>query len=103
MVARPERDADERQVALDRDLRDGAERPVAAGDAEGGRIGGARELGGVVVAREHVRGDAAPLGRGDQVVELPLRRPGARIHEQEALHDWFVSRFTARTRGTNGT
>ena len=45
VVPRPERDADERQVALERDRRDGGERAVPTGDTQGFRSGVGRPAG----------------------------------------------------------
>jgi hypothetical protein len=44
VVSRSEGDADEREVAVERDLRDRRERPVAPGDADRVRVGELREL-----------------------------------------------------------
>ncbi len=78
VVAGPERDADERQVTLDRDLRDRGERAVASRHPEGGGIGSAGELGSVVVLLEDVRLD--PAARRRQLEAHPRsgsRRPSA--------------------------
>ncbi len=63
VIPRPERDADERDVLLDRDLGDGGERPVAAGHPEHVGAGGSRELGQVVPVLEEAHLDAAALRR----------------------------------------
>ena len=52
VVPCPERDTDKLQLALDRDLRDRRQRPVAPCDAEGIRAGFARELPGIVALAE---------------------------------------------------
>ena len=59
VVARAERDADEREVALDRNVCDRRERPVAAGRAQGAVRGRPSELRGVVVRPQDVRVDPA--------------------------------------------
>ena len=86
MVARPERDADEGQVALDRDGGDRAERAVAAGDAERVRAGGARDLRRILVLAQHVRRDAEPLGLGTELLGGRAVVAGARVDEEEARH-----------------
>ncbi len=63
VVPRPERDADERHVLLDRDLGDGGERAVAAGHAEHVGSGAPRELLQVVAVLEEAHLDAAALRR----------------------------------------
>jgi hypothetical protein len=60
VVTGAERDADERQVALERDLGDCGERAVAAGDAECFRFGVPGELGGIVARLENPCFDPAP-------------------------------------------
>jgi hypothetical protein len=55
VVPRPERDADERKVALEGDRRDGGERAVSTGHSQGfgsGLGGSAGNLGRVVVAED---------------------------------------------------
>ena len=86
MVARPERDADERQVALERDLRDGAERPVAAGDAERGRIGGGARAGRVVASPSTCVATPRRLAAATSSSSRPSADPERGIHEQEARH-----------------
>jgi hypothetical protein len=56
MVPRAERDADERQVAFDRRLREVRQRAVAAGDSDRAR-GAASQLGAIVVLAEDPRLD----------------------------------------------
>ena len=63
MIPRPERDADEGHVLLDRDLGDGGERPVAAGHPEHVRAGVPRELVQIVPVLEEAHVDAAALRR----------------------------------------
>ena len=86
VVARPEWDAHEGQVALDRHLRDGAERAVAAGHPECLRVGGRRERRRIVLLAEDVGPDAPPFRLLEQRREALLRRARTRVHEQEAGH-----------------
>ena len=67
VVPRPVRDADERHVLLDCDLRDRGERAVAAGHAEGVGSGAPRELLQIVSVLEQAHLDAAG---GRRVAEL---------------------------------
>src|SRR4051812_48418495 len=53
MVAGPERDADERQIAVDCHLGHRRQRAVTAGHADGRGLGGARERSSVVAPAEH--------------------------------------------------
>ena len=77
VVARPERDAGERQVALDGDAGDGPEGAVAARHAECvGVAGRARELLEVVVALEHAYMHAPRPRRLDELVRSSPRRSG---------------------------
>jgi hypothetical protein len=60
VVARPERNADKRKVALESDRRDGGERAVSTGHSQGFRSGPGRSagnLGRVVVLAEDVDDD----------------------------------------------
>jgi hypothetical protein len=59
MVTGAERDADERQVPLERDLGDRGQGAVAAGDAECFRVGVPGELGGIVAGPENTCFDPA--------------------------------------------
>ena len=79
VVSRPEGDADERHVLLDRDLCDGGERAVAAGHPEhvGTRV--ARELREVVAVLEEPDLDTARAGSVAKLVrrsESPCRNLG---------------------------
>ena len=62
VVARAERDADERDVLLERDLGHRREGAVAAGHSEHVRAGGPRDLLEVLALTQDMRVDA-PLGR----------------------------------------
>ena len=86
VVARPERDDDERQVALDRDRGHARHRAVAAGRAEHVRVGLARQLGGVVALAQDVRLDPARLRRLRQLLRARALGPAARIDQQEPRH-----------------
>lgn len=90
VVPRAERDADEREVALDRHLCDRRERSVAAGDAERVGLGGAGELGRIVGLRmEYVRLDAAAAGLLDKVLRARIVVTRARVDQQEARQAWL--------------
>ena len=83
VVPRPERDADERHVLLDRDLGDRRERAVAAGHPEHVRAGLPRHLGQVVALLQQVDGDA-PLARGvAELVGTRRVRAGAWVDDEE--------------------
>ena len=81
MVARPKGDADEGQVALDRDFRDRRQRAVAARHAE--RVGLSRscELRGVVLLLEDSGFDPAVGGGRAKLVRARGVVPRARIDE----------------------
>ena len=85
VVARPERDARERQVALDRHVGDRRERAVAAGHRERARR---RRRGRARRGRLRRRGRASSIpvarGRGEQLVGAAVAR--ARVDDQEGLH-----------------
>jgi hypothetical protein len=86
VVPRPERDAGEGEIQVDRDLGDGGQRAVAPGDAERGRaaVGGfAGERGRVVPLREFARLDAEALGLGDQLLRGRRVVAGAWVDEEE--------------------
>jgi hypothetical protein len=65
VVARPVRDADERELALDRDRGHGRKRAVAAGDSEHLGLVCSSKLDEIVAFTDDVNRDAAParLGR----------------------------------------
>ena len=86
VVARAERDDDERQVALDGDRGHARDRAVTARRAEHVRVGRACQLGDVVVLAEHSRLDPARLRRGGELVGRRALGPGARVDQQEAGH-----------------
>jgi hypothetical protein len=75
VVPRPERDAHERQAALDRDCGDVAERPVAAGDPDRIGFSGARERRRVLAGSERVRLDAALAGSVCQLARVGAAAP----------------------------
>ena len=86
VVARPERDADERHVLLDRDLGDRAERAVPARHPEHVRVCAPRDLRQVVALLEEVDVDAA-LARGvAQLLGARRARAGAWVDDEESLH-----------------
>ena len=86
MIAPADRDADEGNVALDCDRGDGAERAVAARDADralwslGGRV--ARVLAEV----ENASFDAPFPGFTEQRARVRLVVAGARIDDEESAH-----------------
>jgi hypothetical protein len=81
VVARPERDADERQLALERNFGDRGERAVTARDAERVSVGRAGELGGVVAGAQDPRFDSAFSRRLEELFRA--RRAGARARVDE--------------------
>ena len=85
VVASPERDADERQVALQRDGRHRRQRAVTAGHPERVRRRRARHCVDVVPFTEHVTVDSQRLGGVDQLLGGRAVVPGARVDDQEAL------------------
>ena len=85
VVPRPERDADERDVLLDRDLGDGGERAVAAGHAEHVGAGRPRELLQVVSVLEEAHLDAArscAASRSSSAVGESVPEPGLTIRNR---------------------
>ena len=84
VVARPEGDADERQVSLDRDLGHRRQRAVAARHPERVGIGVTGELPEVVAVAEHMHVDPRARGRLDQLVVPAVTR--ARVDDQEGPH-----------------
>jgi hypothetical protein len=68
VVAGPERDADEGEIPLDRDLRNLRKRSVASGHPERLGVGLPRELRGVVVLAEGVDVNTALRGGGGKVI-----------------------------------
>ena len=87
VIARAERDADERQAALDRHRGHRRKRAVAARDAQDLGVRRARERGDVVPRREHVRveptlasrpGELLRLGKPDPARGLTNSRPSTR-------------------------
>ena len=90
VIAGPERNADERQVAFDRDLGDGRERAVAACDPDRRAVarGFRRNRGCVLALREHVRADR-PLGRsGSQLLGARASPARSRIDQQKPAQNW---------------
>jgi hypothetical protein len=96
MVSRAERDADERQVALDRDLGDRGEGPVSAGHPEHVGAGRAREVRRALSLPEHVGPDSALLSGGGELAGVGRAAPGTRVDEEEARHSG------TETTGTGG-
>jgi hypothetical protein len=85
VVPRPERDTDKRQLALDRDLRDRRQRPVAAGDAEGVDAGPRSHEGRRIVAfAEDVHIDSSLARRGRELVHCWSALPRARVDQEKA-------------------
>jgi hypothetical protein len=84
VVARPVGDADERKVALERDLGDGRQRAVATGDAEALRIGCARELRCVLALGKEMRLDAARACAVAKRIRTRVRFARARIDEEKS-------------------
>jgi hypothetical protein len=80
----PERDTDKRQLALDRDLRNRRQRPIAARDAEGVGVGFARELPGIVALAEDVNLDFLLARRGPELVHGWSPLPRARVDQEKA-------------------
>ncbi len=86
VIPRPERDADERDLLLDRDLGDGGERPVAAGHAEHVGAGVPRQLVQVVSVLEETHVDTAALRRVAKLLGRGRVRAGAGVDDQESVH-----------------
>jgi hypothetical protein len=86
VVASPERDADEGEIALDGDRRDRPERAVAARHPERPLRRGPRDLGGIVLASEHVRLDVERRRGGHELLGRRRVVAGAWVDEQEAGH-----------------
>ena len=86
VVSRPEGDADERHVLLDRDLRDGGERAVAAGHSEhvGTRV--TRELREIVAVLEEPDLDTARAGSIAKLVRGRRVRAGTWVDDQVLAH-----------------
>jgi len=84
MVARAVGDADERELALDRDARDGGERPVAARHPQSVGIRFAGKLLEVVVLAEDVHGDTEGARLGLELLRRRAAVAGAWIHDQKA-------------------
>jgi hypothetical protein len=85
MVPRPEGNTDERQLALDRDLSDRSERPVATRDAD--RVGeGARshESRRMVAFSKHTRLDSSLVRRSGKLVGAGSATPRARVDQEKA-------------------
>jgi hypothetical protein len=97
VVARAEGHADEGQLALERDLRDRAERAVAAGDPECLGLGAACELGRILAGAEHAHLDAASPCLVRQFLRVRRARAGARVDEQEPRHPPSVVGLLDRT------
>jgi hypothetical protein len=83
VVSGTERDADEGKVALERDLRDGSQRAVAAGDAERVRVGVPGELGRIVIRPENSCVDSAAARLVGELVRARTLVARARIDEQQ--------------------
>jgi hypothetical protein len=86
VVPRARWDADERQPALDRDLRDARERAVPACDSQGVGLGGPRELRRVLALAKDVRVDPALGRRGAKIVRARRSVPRARVDQEEAAY-----------------
>jgi polyphosphate kinase len=84
VVARPERDADEREVAFEGDIRDGRERAVAARHAESVCLRSTREGIWIVSVVEDMTLDTSRLRRCDQLVRGRAVAPGPRVDDQIA-------------------
>ena len=86
MVPRPERDADERHVLLDRDRCDGGERAVAAGHSEhvGTRV--PRQLRQVVPVLERAHVDATAARRLAELLGGRRVRAGVWVDDQDLSH-----------------
>jgi hypothetical protein len=87
VIPGPEWDADERELALDRDLRDGREGPVAACHPERVCLRLPRDLLRLVLRPEDVDLDSEGLGRVDELVCARPTLAGARVHDQKARHE----------------
>ena len=81
MIARPERHADERHIALDCHVRDSAERAVAAGDADR-PVRRASHVRGVVALAQDVYGNASTPRFTRELVRIGVPVSRARIHDQ---------------------
>ena len=86
VIPRPERDADERDVLLQRDLRDGGERAVAAGHPEHVRARAPGELGQIVALLEKSDVDAAGAGGVAQLLRGRGVGAGVRIDDEDRSH-----------------
>src|SRR6185369_16148396 len=81
-----EGNADEGQIALDRDRGDARHGAVTAGHAEHVDGGPARELRGVFAVADDPRLDPEPLRLGAKLVCGRPRPPGAGVDQKEACH-----------------
>ena len=83
MVAGPERDADERGVALERNAGDRRERPIASGDAQDLSARGPRELRSVLPFLQDMGLDVAGLRLGRELLGSRRARAGPWVDEEE--------------------
>ena len=103
VVAGAERDADEREPALEGRAGDGGHRAVAAGCPEHAGVRLSRERGCVLARSQDVRVDAARRRRGAELVDAGAVA-GAGIDEQPAAHGARrVLGVTARKDGPIGS
>jgi hypothetical protein len=84
VVARSERDDDERQVALDRDPRACGERSVASCDAQRIGLGAAQDLRQVVAFGQETGFDPTLLRGGAKLLRARIPAPRAGIDQEEA-------------------
>ena len=85
MVAGPERDAHERNVTLERHLRDSRERAVPAGDAEHNCLRRARNLAGILALAKLMCLQLELLCLGEELVRAGVSVPGAGVHDQKGV------------------
>ena len=102
VVPSPERHADERHVALDRDLCHRRERSVAARDADRVGLCGAREPCGIVVGPEDARVDAALVRLGLKFLRARAVVARARIDQEELSYASTGSRPSERSNADLG-
>ena len=86
VIPSPERDADERQAALDRDRGDRCERAVATGHPERVGVGPSGDRLEVLSLAEEVHVDAPAACLVGELLARRAVAPGARIDDQEGGH-----------------
>ncbi len=88
MITGPERNTDERGVALERNVGDGRQRAVPPGYAQNVGRRGSRQLSRVLSCLQDVGLDAGGLRRGGEPVCSRRARAGTGIDEEEGGQGW---------------